>query len=106
MPNQEALFSTENGLEFSIYEAEPHEGELKLQQPKCDGPPLTIITPKRKTNFKIKLQLVSCIHGKLNPESCGKSTPASLIIFEYRLHCLEKDHVFSSTKLTINFQKV
>src|SRR6266480_4939037 len=100
MPSQADL---ETFYEYPLYEATIEEGKLKTRNETEDQVQRPVITDRDYNGrYKIQVQLVTCVHGTLDRQT---KTPASLIVFEYQLHCLEENHVFSSVYTSLEFSE-
>jgi hypothetical protein len=84
---------------YLIQEVPVQEGELKTQN---DGDEIQrpVITDREGSKFTVYVELVTCVHGQLGPED---STPASLIVFQYEIHCREEACVIKSVRTSLEF---
>jgi len=97
MPSQSDL---ETGIEVRLFGASLQEGEVKTYNDYPEQVQRPIITDRDYNGkYDVFVELLTCVHGDLD----HATRPASLMIFEYRLNCLEEKHTFSSVKTGFEF---
>jgi hypothetical protein len=104
MPSQEELLKDINGqdaVNIPLYAASLGEGDLKTLNEFPEEIQRPVITDRNPSaNYKMYVELLTCVHGQLDQTT---KKPASLLIFEYRLDCLEESHRFTSVKTSFTF---
>jgi hypothetical protein len=96
MPSQDEMLK---GIALPVRTESLEEGDLKARN-KPGEVQRPLVTDRDRKNYKMSVKLVTCVHGYMTKE---KTTPASLMVFEYQLDCLEDFHDFTSVKTTLDF---
>lgn len=91
-------FQLFGGARYPVFET-ARDGSLRSRNNPPDEIQRPVITDRQDAMFTVYVELASCVHGTLTPGG----VPASLIIFQYEIHCLQDNHVVNSLKTELEF---
>jgi hypothetical protein len=96
-----ADFQRPGGVHYPTFDSTVQDGELKTRNVPSDEIQRPVITDREDSMFTVYVELVGCVHGTLTPGG----SPASLIIFQYEIHCRQDKNVVRSVDTNFEFSQ-